>query len=199
LTVVITDVSGKGIGAAILASILQGLIYSQVVARVPLAEIATSANRFLCQRVQGEKYATVVILRMAPSGEMELVNCGHVPPLMVAKGKSQRLHQGGLPIGLLPDSEYSSQKFKLGIGDRVVLVTDGVTEAENKDGDMFGEDRLEETALQAEESCFELVFAAVKKFCGDTPLNDDCTLLELIYKGRPGYRTEPTMSIPAQE
>lgn len=198
LTVVITDVSGKGISAAILASILQGLIYSQVVARVPLAEIASSANRFLCQRVQGEKYATVVIVRVAPHGEMEVVNCGHVPPLLVASGKSERLKHGGLPIGLIAETDYSSHKVQLRPGDRVVLVTDGVTEAENKEGDMFGEDRLEEAAIGGEESCFELVFNAVKKFCGDTPLNDDCTLLELIYRGRPGYKTEPTMSIPAQ-
>ena len=67
--------------AALLASILQGLIYSQLVAGVPLTEIVTSANRYLCQRILGEKYATVVIMQITPTGEVEYVNCGHVPQL----------------------------------------------------------------------------------------------------------------------
>jgi len=184
LTVIITDVSGKGISAAILASIIQGMVYSQVVARVPLVDMVTSANRFLCQRVQGEKYATAIILRISPDGELEYANCGHVSPLLVRNGKVERMEEGNVPIGLMADAEYSSARLKLNSGDRVVLVTDGITEAEDAQEIFFGEQRLEE-AVAGDTPCFERVFHAIKQFCGNAPLGDDCTLLELIYGPHP--------------
>ena len=137
LTIVVTDVSGKGISAAILASILQGLIYAQVVARVPLPEIVSAANRFLCQKMQGEKYATAVIMHLAPDGTVEMLNCGHVPPLMISNGQPNQLKHGNLPVGLLAVAEYESHKVVLNPGDRIILVTDGVTEAEDATGEFY--------------------------------------------------------------
>jgi serine phosphatase RsbU (regulator of sigma subunit)/pSer/pThr/pTyr-binding forkhead associated (FHA) protein len=190
LTVVLTDVSGKGISAAILASILQGMIYAQIVANVPLAEIAVAANRFLCQKVMGEKYATLVLARITSSGELHYVNCGHVPPVFVSGGKCRRLRETNLPIGLLEDTVFAPSVTKLEPGDRVVIVTDGVTEAENEKGEMFGDERLELAAVGAEGPCFDHLFASVKTFCGNTQLSDDCTLLELSYRGRSKNQTD---------
>lgn len=190
LTIVLTDVSGKGISAAILASILQGMIYAQVIAHVPLADIVSAANRFLCQKVMGEKYATVVICRLKPTGEFEYVNCGHIPPVLVQDGKCVRLRDTNLPIGLLAESEYASAKVQLKPGERVILVTDGVTEAENETGEMFGEERLEHASVAIDGPCFDHLFTAVKTFCGETHLNDDCTLLELSYKGKSKNQTD---------
>lgn len=206
LTVVLTDVSGKGISAAILASILQGMVYAQVIAGVPLADIVSAANRFLCQKVMGEKYATVIICRVSPTGEFEYVNCGHIPPVLVRDGKVVRLKETNLPIGLLAESDYTSAKTQLAPGERVVLVTDGVTEAENATGDMFGDERLERAAIAADGPCFDMIFASVKQFCGDTPLNDDCTLLELSYRGRtkdkidshPDLKIGSSVAVPQQ-
>ncbi len=181
LTVVLTDVSGKGISAAILASILQGLVYAQVMAHVSLEDIVSSANRFLCQRMAGEKYATMVIVRVTPDGEVCYVNCGHVPPVVVRQGKVLRLTEGSMPIGLFADAEYKSHCTKLEPGDRIVLVSDGVTEAENPTGDMFGEDRLEQAAL-GHGPCFDRIFDAMRNYCGELALTDDCTLLELSYQ-----------------
>ncbi|MCU1307218.1 MAG: Serine phosphatase RsbU, regulator of sigma subunit [Acidobacteriaceae bacterium] len=183
LTVVVTDVSGKGISAAILASILQGLIYSQVVAQVPLRDIVTSANKFLCERVHGEKYATAIILRLTPEGAVEFVNCGHVPPVLVRNGKSERMTDASMPLGLLDFATYESAVCKLEVGDRLILVTDGVTEAEDCTGEFFGDERLEDASIAVDGSCFDHIFAAIRQFCGSVPLNDDCTLLELIYCG----------------
>jgi len=179
--VVITDVSGKGIPAAILASTLQGMVYSQLVAHVPLAEIVFSTNRFLCTKGLGEKYATMVLVRLRPTGELEYVNCGHVPPVLVVGGKAERIRNLNLPIGLLPEATYESEKRTLSKGDRLVLVTDGVTEAENSTGEFFGDERLEAASSSAEP--FEQVLSAVEKYCGDTPLTDDCTVVELTYSG----------------
>jgi serine phosphatase RsbU (regulator of sigma subunit) len=183
LYIVVTDVSGKGMSAALLASILQGMIYAQVTAGLPLPDVMTSANRFLCQRILGEKYATVVILHITPQGDVSYVNCGHVQPLVVKGGKSTRIVSSNLPVGLIAEAQYEGSSFKLEPGDRVVLVTDGVTEAENAEGDFFGDERLEHAAVAVDGPCFDHIFAAVRTYCGEVPLNDDCTVLELVYRG----------------
>lgn len=190
LFMVVTDVSGKGVSAAILASILQGMIYAQLTAGVHLAEIATSVNSFLCQRVQGEKYATLTIVHVHPDGKVEYVNCGHVPPVAIQQKAIARLQSGCLPVGLLSEAEYHMATMQLSPGDRLVLVTDGVTEAEDATGDLFGDERLEQAALLGEGSSFDVIFACVREFCGDIPLNDDCTMMEVIYMGGSSPRTK---------
>jgi sigma-B regulation protein RsbU (phosphoserine phosphatase) len=181
LAVLVADVSGKGISAALLASILQGMIYSQLVANVPLEEIVASANAFLCRKVMGQKYATLVLCRLTSSGELEYVNCGHVPPVVVQDSSVARPDPANMPIGLLAEAQYKRAHIKLAPGGRFVLVTDGVTEAENGAEEFFGDERLEKASNAT--SCFDSIFAAVRGFCGDYPLTDDCTILELTYKG----------------
>jgi phosphoserine phosphatase RsbU/P len=180
LTVVLADVSGKGVSAAILASTLQGMIYSQLTAGMPLTDIVTGVNRFFTDKHIGEKYATVIIARVTDAGALEYVNCGHIPPLVVSAGKVERPSEGNLPVGLLPDAKYESGHYQLKPGDRVVLVTDGVTEAENASGDFFEDSRLE---VAAKDGGLEDIFAAISNFCCGTPLNDDCTVVELVYTG----------------
>jgi serine phosphatase RsbU (regulator of sigma subunit) len=183
LTLVMTDVSGKGISAAILASILQGLIYAQVVARVPLENIATATNTFLCQRILGEKYATAVIVRISVDGNVEYVNCGHEPPVLVRGGKAHRMESANMPVGLIAEATYIVNRMQLEPDDRLILMTDGITEAEDRHGEFFGIERLTQAAEEANGPCFEHIFTTVRNFCGEVPLNDDCTLLELHYLG----------------
>ena len=157
LAVVLADVSGKGVSAALLASILQGMVYSQLISGMPLVEIVDAV------------------------GDLEYVNCGHVPPVWICGNEVLRPSHGNLPVGLLADATYSSDRCQMRPGDRLILVTDGVTEAENARGDMFDSERLEDVAGKS--SSMEDVFAAVADFCGGTPLNDDCTVVELAYTG----------------
>ena len=180
LAVVLADVSGKGVSAALLASTLQGMIYSQLTAGMPLKEIVTGVNRFFTHKHIGEKYATVLVVRVTAGGEMEYVNCGHIPPLIVSNGQIQRPAEGNPPVGLLPDAVYESAHCQLKPGDRLVLVTDGVTEAENAAGDFFEDSRLEEAAQLG---TMDDIFAAITKFCQGRPLSDDCTVVELSYTG----------------
>ncbi len=177
LTVVLTDVSGKGISAAILASILQGLLYAQLTQDLPLTRVVGVVNRFLCEKVAGEKYATMVIARLHPDGRLEYANCGHVTPLLVAEGKCLELEGGNLPVGLLNDVNYEAGTVQVPPGGRLILVTDGVTEAENGDGDMYGPDRL--AKLFPNCAGIEDVFTSIGEFCAGTPLNDDCTVVQL--------------------
>jgi len=181
LSVVLADVSGKGVSAALLASTLQGMVYTQLAAGWDLVEIVSAVNRYFTHKHIGEKYATLVIARIRRDGELEYVNCGHVPPLLVCNKEVIRPTHGNLPVGLLGDATYESDRFSLHAGDKLILVTDGVTEAENSDGEFFDNPRLD--AVAAKGGSMEDVFSAVAAFCGGVPLNDDCTVVELVYAG----------------
>jgi len=179
LTLIVADVSGKGVSAAVVASILQGMLYSQLALDLPLPEMMAAVNRFLCEKVGGQKYATLVVARLMSDGALELMNCGHVPPLLVSGGQITKLEEGNLPVGLVPGAEFQATRHRLGTDDRLLLVTDGVTEAEDSSGEFFGSERLE--------SCCHLglvaIEQAVTKFRGDTALTDDFTITEMIFRG----------------
>ncbi len=179
LAVVLADVSGKGVSAALLASTLQGMIYSHLSAGMPLLNVVTAVNRFFTEKMGGEKYATVLLARLRRDGELEYVNCGHVPPLLVCGNEVMRPPHGNVPVGLLPDATFESATCQMKSGDRFILVTDGVTEAENPQGDFFEDFRLE--AAAAKSPTLEGIFSAVTEFCSGNPLSDDCTVVELCY------------------
>jgi FixJ family two-component response regulator len=182
LVFAIADVCGKGIAAAVMASLLQGMIHEGLRTRVRLPEIGRNINEFFCMRDLGSKYATCVIVCVQPNGYLEYLNCGHVRPLVVrAGGRVVRLPESNLPVGLLPNVVYQSAGFHLRRADRIVLVTDGVTEAENADGDFFGDQRLEEFAATG--MTVEDIFNSVRKFCAGSLLTHDCTVIGLEYLG----------------
>jgi phosphoserine phosphatase RsbU/P len=181
LAVVLADVSGKGVSAALLASTLQGMIYSHLSAGMPLLDVVNAVNRFFTDKLVGEKYATVLLVRLRRDGDLEYVNCGHVQPLLVCRGEVMRPPHGNVPVGLLPDATFESSRCQLNSGDRFILVTDGVTEAENALGDFFEDSRLEAAAAKA--PTLEGIFSAVNDFCAGNPLSDDCTVVELLYSG----------------
>jgi phosphoserine phosphatase RsbU/P len=179
LAVVLADVSGKGVSAALLASTLQGMIYSHLTAGMSLLDVVSSVNRFFTDKMGGEKYATLLLVRLRRDGELEYVNCGHVPPLLVCRGEVIRPAHGNVPVGLLADATFESASCQMKSGDRFILVTDGVTEAENALGEFFEDSRLE--AAAAKSPTLEGIFSAVTEFCAGNPLSDDCTVVELSY------------------
>ena len=179
LAVIVADISGKGISAAILGATLQGLMYSLLVARQPLATIADIVNRYICSK-NVEKYATMAVLRLAPNGQLEYINCGHVPPFLYAGGCS-RLADGNLPVGLIEGAPFSSGTIQLQPGARLLIVTDGVTEASAPNGDFYGEARL--TAPEFESAPLDEIFSGVERFAGALAADDDCTVLDLRYLG----------------
>ena len=179
LAVVLADVSGKGVSAALLASTLQGMIYSHLIAGMSLLDVVTAVNRFFTEKMGGEKYATVLLVRLRRDGELEYVNCGHVQPLLVCGGEVMRPPHGNVPVGLLPDATFESARCQMKSVDRFILVTDGVTEAENSNGDFFEDFRLE--AAAAKSATLDGIFSAVTEFCCGNPLSDDCTVVELCY------------------
>ncbi|HVH87679.1 MAG TPA: SpoIIE family protein phosphatase, partial [Terriglobales bacterium] len=107
----------------------------------------------------------------------------------------ERLGSNNAPVGLLEFMEYDSRKIELQPGEKIILVTDGVTEAANSADDMFGDENLE--AAVASDDAFESVFAQVSSFCGDTPLNDDCTVVEIAFSGMDGEVQSKKMAMAA--
>jgi len=181
LAVVVADVSGKGISAALLASVMQGMIYAQLSAGTTLVEAIVNVNHFVCSRMEGQKYATLAAAQIAPDGSAELICCGHVPPILVVGSTSKRVLEGNLPIGLLPQATFESTNLTFGFGDRLIIVTDGITEAEDAGGNEFGSDRFQ--SCTANGDCMEQIFTELRTFIGSVPLADDCTVLELQFTG----------------
>jgi hypothetical protein len=182
LVVAIGDVAGKGISAAIMASLFQGMIHEALLSRVSLVEIARTINQFICRRGLDSKYATMVIVCVQPTGEVEYLSCAHVPPLIrTDEGGIMRLREGNLPVGLMPEASFESARIRMRPGDRLIVVTDGVTEAEGYGGEFFGDQRLEQCAL--DERPLEQILTSVQLFRGQRRPDDDCTVVELAYAG----------------
>jgi serine phosphatase RsbU (regulator of sigma subunit) len=179
LYIVVADVSGKGLSAAILGSTLQGLIYAQLLAGLPLAQVAYFTNQFLCQKDLG-KYATLVILLISPGGRIEYINCGHVQPLIHSGQEMIPLCNCNLPVGLIPFATYASEFAVIKSGDRILIVTDGVSEPEDMHGVAYGDRQLHDLILGG--AHVAEILEDVANFTGGAPLEDDCTLLEVCYR-----------------
>lgn len=139
---ILGDVSGKGMAASLLMSNLHAIFHSLIPLNLELAELMRRANRLLLKSSLANQFATLVVGRVSADGEIESVNAGHLPPLVIKGGVKGELDDSGLPLGLFCEAEYTSQKVQLSEGDSLLLFTDGVTETVNADGDEFGTHRL---------------------------------------------------------
>jgi serine phosphatase RsbU (regulator of sigma subunit) len=183
------DVSGKGISAALLATMLQGVFFTTAALDIPLADIVSRVNRYLCERSGDERYATVFYGVINPSGELEYINAGHVPPFIRRQsGVLEPLGSGNFPVGMFLEADYNCGQAKFGAGDALVIYSDGISEAYNVNGDMLGEEGLcqllEKSASQSVGDIAATIQAGVRKFAEGAPQSDDITLLVLQYKGK---------------
>ncbi len=140
---VVADVSGKGITAALLASMLQGVFSATASLALPPDEVATRVNQRLCERSAEDRYVTLFYGVLHPDGHFEYVNAGHVPPLVKRKsGEIVALSSDNFPVGMFDSAEYGTSRIQFHAGDYVVMYSDGVTEAVNPSNELFGEERL---------------------------------------------------------
>lgn len=181
LNVALVDVSGKGISAAILAATLQGMLYVQLQTNQSLEAIAAATNRYLCNKDVG-KYATMLLLRLHEDGILEYINCGHIQPRICSGTEVVPLETANLPVGLFGDAEYTAGVTTLHPGWRVVLVSDGFTEAENEQGEFFGEERLDSAVVCSD---LQRVLGNMVTYCAGHPASDDCTIVQVSYSGHP--------------
>ena len=185
---VVADVSGKGVSSALLASLLQGALIAATGEPRALEHRMERLNRFLLNRTGGEKYATIFYCLVAADGQFHYVNAAHCAGLWFrADGTQASLEATGMPVGLIEGAAFPVAEERLSPGDKVVLYSDGVTEARNAEGEFFGRKRLREVvATHAKESCqaiHEAIEAAVAAFTEGAPQADDITVLVLEYAG----------------
>ncbi len=179
------DVCGKGVPAALFMGITRTLIRINLRERPDLPGAIMRANAYLTNNNAGEYFATLVYAAFDPAnGELEYCSCGHLPALIRrAAGEVEALPAGGLPVGLFEDMRMKVRRTALTPGDVLCLYTDGVTEAEDRDGRQFGEERLADVLTTAEiasaPAWIKRIGDAVRDFARDAPQFDDITSLAL--------------------
>jgi phosphoserine phosphatase RsbU/P len=183
------DVSGKGISAALLATLLQGIFFTTASTDLPLPGVFSRVNRYLCERSGDDRYATVFYGVLDQRGHFEYVNAGHVPPLILRRsGAVEGLASGNLPVGMFDEAQYTCASVNLGDGDFLVIYTDGVSEAANIHSELFEESRLravlEQFKGQKVEEIAEAIRDGVRAFTAGAPQSDDVTILAIQYRGK---------------
>jgi len=180
---VIADVSGKGVPAALLMSAFRAALLSQDTQRGDPAEVAGRLNEFLHRSVEPGRFVTAFLGFLDPrDGRFTYANAGHNPPAILrADGRVEWLTAGGLILGILSPSSFESGQVVIEPGDLLALYTDGVTEGANAAGELFGEERLVEVLRRrAGEPCAELagdLVREVREFEGEQGPADDITVL----------------------
>lgn len=175
------DVSGKGVSAAILMSHLHATFRSLVAADFSVGQLVERANRVFRESTLSPYFATLVAGRASASGELEICNAGHCPPLVLTDGHVTPVDPTGLPVGAFYSTSFSSRKLKLGKGDTMVLYTDGLTEARNASGAEYGSERISRVLAGSRQLAPEALTAAcladLAVHLGDAPKVDDLTLM----------------------
>jgi sigma-B regulation protein RsbU (phosphoserine phosphatase) len=182
----VADVSGKGLGAALLTTMLQGALSGMTIGAAP-ARVFNHINHFLCEHAEVGRYATLFFGILHPNGRLEYFNAGHPSPLLIRRGKVSELYtEGSFPVGLIPEAEYVASEAELQPDDTLVLFSDGVTEAADPDEQMFGVSRLREVLSAHHEAPLErlqkAVLESVEAFACGASQADDITLLLVRYR-----------------
>jgi sigma-B regulation protein RsbU (phosphoserine phosphatase) len=178
--VLVGDVSGKGVAAALLMSHLSAVFRGLVGSGSDLAGVMSHANRMFGSAIPPGSFATLAAARLGPAGAVEISNAGHVPPLY-HNGRVHRLPPDGVPLGLFCESVYTTQCLQLKPGERLVLATDGLIESTDPESSEYGLDAL--AAAIAEHPDAEprqlasLLVENVRRFRQGRPASDDTAVM----------------------
>jgi serine phosphatase RsbU (regulator of sigma subunit) len=167
--VIVGDVSGKGLKAAMNVALIIGTVRTLAEFERDPKEILTGLNRRLVGRMQGG-FTTALLLKLDYSGHCTLANAGHLPPFL--NGNEFALNES-LPLGIIAEAEFADQSFMLQRGDRLILYTDGVPEARDKRGELYGFERTR--TLVSNNSSAESIAQAASDFGQE----DDITVLTI--------------------
>jgi sigma-B regulation protein RsbU (phosphoserine phosphatase) len=190
---VLGDVSGKGISAALLMAAIRSALHAQfydgqsaggtpAIPPISTADVVARLNRLLCESTSAEKYATFFYaVYENKTHRLTYTNAGHVAPALFRQGAIRRLDVGGTVIGLFPAPHYAQAEIELDPGDLLLAFTDGLTEPENTYGEEFGEERIfqavESARSASPEELAEEIYRSVADWTGDPELQDDMTLI----------------------
>jgi len=182
----IADVSGKGLGAALLTTMLQGALSGMTMGADP-ARVFNHINNFLCEHAEVGRYATMFFGALSRDGELQYINAGHPSPLLLRGGElAEPFTEGSTPVGLVAGVDYKAACVKLEAGDTLVLFSDGVTEAADSSEKLFGVPRLREALAGRHDAPLDhlqkAVFDSVESFTRGASQADDITLLLVRYR-----------------
>jgi sigma-B regulation protein RsbU (phosphoserine phosphatase) len=175
------DVSGKGVGAALLMANIQASLRIRIALGQDLSAVADSLDRDIDANSPGPVYATIFIGLLDPvARRLRYVNAGHNPQYVLRmSGGLERMQATGLPVGLLSGRGYTEQQVQLAAGDQLFFYTDGCVETENERGEMFGIERLEPLLVSASKAEVPLksIEQGIAMFRGTSEPADDATLM----------------------
>jgi len=185
--IAIGDVSGKGIGAALIMASLQASLRAQALhPHSDLAALIGDVNRLVYESSPTHFFASLFYAEYEPASRiLRYVNAGHNPPIVLRprNGSYEMFHlaAAGMPVGIAADSQFNSATFQLEIDDFLVAYTDGITEAENRHGELWGQQRLENLLRSCRrktpEQIVEGILESVTTFAQGQPQGDDMTLV----------------------
>lgn len=182
----LADVSGKGLGAALLTTMLQGALSGMTLGTDP-ARVFNHVNRFLCDHAEVGRYATMFFGILDDAGRLEFINAGHPSPILIRKDVvEEAFTEGSFPVGLVPEAEFTTSSLQLQPNDTMVLFSDGVTEAMDPEEELYGVPRLRgvlqgKPDMQLDE-IQKAVLESVENFARGARQADDLTLLLVRYR-----------------
>lgn len=184
LGIALGDVAGKGLGAALLMAKLQATLRTIAPDCISLSELGAKLNRIFCRDCVPGRFATMVYIELAErTGRVRVLNAGHPTPIAVRPDALADLPPAALPIGILADTTFPEQSLELEHGDFLLLYSDGLTEARNREGVFFGEERLRALLARIRSMPIEVagsqIVDAVEQFVGDARMSDDLSMVLL--------------------
>ncbi len=188
LGVLIADVSGHGVPAALSASMVKVAVRSQMQRAADPSDVLRGMNSILCGNLQGQFVSAGYLFLNPVAGTLSYAGAGH-PPLLIWRSRSrrvERMEENGLPLGIFPDSSYKARTAPLSHGDRCLLYTDGLLETSCPSGEEFGLERLqdflaEKWALSAETFCDALAHEAADWRGESGQQQDDVTIVAIDF------------------
>jgi len=190
---VIGDISGKGAPAAIYAALVSGILRSHAPMEPAPAEMLAAVNYSLAERrIDGQFCSLIYSVWDDDSRTLQVANSGLPRPVYCHKGKTQMIEATGLPLGLFDDAEYDEFTFQAEADDVFVFFSDGILDATNRAGELFGRTRLEkiisECCANSAESMVKSIFKAVTEHAAGVATFDDQTVVAIRVKGSPARR-----------
>ena len=180
------DVSGHGIGPALLMAATQSYLHADLLRHGDPVEAVTAVNAFASPRFSGGRFASAFVGVLEPTGELNFIDAGHGHWLVrTATGQTRKPKlPNHIPIGIDAGHRYSSERIQLGAGERLMLYSDGIFEQRSAAGVPFGLERLAQSlaATQDPDEDVKGVFDALQTYCGSGPLDDDATAASLALR-----------------
>lgn len=183
LAIIVGDVMGKGLPAALLMTSIVGSLRALVAAGLRGRQLITALNKHVCANSGGGRLVTLFYGELeTASGHLTYVNAGHNPPfLRRANGEIEQLPATAMLLGVMPDAPVEARQVQIEPNDRLLLFTDGLSEALNTKGEEYGVERLEDSLARAHalppQAAVEQLVTDAQKFCGSAPPHDDLTLM----------------------